>query len=293
MPATPVTALVPAWNAEPFIKATLDSLAAQDYPSLRVVISVDVSTDGTAEVCEAYAARDPRFRVIRQRVRQGWVGNVNALLREVREGYCMFAFHDDLLDPPLVRELAARLDANPRAVLAFSDMDTIDQAGVCKQQVYDALDGMADPVERGRRILHRRGCWWVPYRGLFRASVGREIGGLRKHLAGEFSADWPWMLHLAVRGEFIRVPSTWVHKRYMRSSLSRTWAYSSPQWIAVTLSCFRELLRARVPLRIKRALLPELGACLWAVVRHMIMHHADRLRRRITASGRLSSASGG
>ncbi|HMP76601.1 MAG TPA: glycosyltransferase family 2 protein [Kiritimatiellia bacterium] len=282
MSATRVTALVPAWNAEPFIEATLDSLARQDHANLRVVISVDVSTDRTAEVCAAFAARDSRFSVIRQATRRGWVGNVNALLREVNDGYCFFAFHDDLLDPPYVRELAARLDANPGAVVAFSDMDTLDRAGVRKTQVYEVLEGVIDPVERARRLLLKQGFWWVPHRGLFRVSVGREIGGLKKHLAGEFSADWPWMLHLALRGEFVRVPEVWVHKRYMKFSLSRTWKFSSPQAIAVILSCFREVLRARVPWPVKRAVLPVVFDRLGAAIRHMAMYRADQLRRWLT-----------
>ena len=275
-----VTALVPAWNAEPFIGATLDSLARQDHPDFRVLISVDLSTDRSAEVCAAFAARDPRFRVIRQTTRRGWVGNVNALLREVNDGYCFFAFHDDLLDPPYARELAARLDANPRAVVAFSDMDTLDEAGARKTQVYAVLEGVSDPVERGRRVIAKQGFWWVPHRGLFRAAVGREIGGLKKHLAGEFSADWPWLLHLALRGEFVRVPEVWVHKRYMKFSLSRTWNFSSPQNLAVLLSCTREVVRAHVPVRVKGALLPLLAARFVDTLRHMVMHRADQLRRR-------------
>lgn len=255
-----VTALVPAWNAEAFIAATLESLAAQDYPALRVLISVDASTDRTAEVCEAVAARDARFRVLRQVARLGWVGNVNALLAQVETPYCFFAFHDDLLDADYVRSLARLLEADGAAVVAFSDMDTADEAGALKVQRYTVLEGVADPVERARRILAKTGAWWAPHRGLFRADVGREIGGLRRHLAGEFSADWPWLLHLALRGAFVREPRTLCHKRYMKRSLSREWGYTSAQNLAVTLSCIREVLRARVPVRVKAALLPRLAA---------------------------------
>lgn len=255
-----VTALVPAWNAEAFIASTLDSLAAQDYPALRVLISVDASTDRTAEVCERYAVRDARFRVLRQGVRLGWVGNVNALLAQAETPYGFFAFHDDLLDADYVSSLARLLEADHGAVVAFSDMDTADEAGELKVQRYTALAGVADPVERARRILEKAGAWWAPHRGLFRVQVAREIGGLRRHLAGEFSADWPWLLHLALRGSFVREPRTLCHKRYMMRSLSREWGYTSVQNLAVTLSCLREVLRARVPVRVKVALLPGLAA---------------------------------
>ena len=44
-------ALLPARNAESFIEPVLESLAAQTYPNLEVLISDDASTDRTAEIC--------------------------------------------------------------------------------------------------------------------------------------------------------------------------------------------------------------------------------------------------
>lgn len=61
-----VTALLPAWQAADFIQATLDSLSAQTYTNFRVIVSVDVCEDGTREICEAHAAKDPRFHVVQQ-----------------------------------------------------------------------------------------------------------------------------------------------------------------------------------------------------------------------------------
>ncbi|HWS75639.1 MAG TPA: glycosyltransferase family A protein, partial [Quisquiliibacterium sp.] len=117
-----MTALLPAWNAAQFIQPTLDCLSAQTHPGLRVIVSVDLCEDGTAEICEAHAARDARFRVVRQERRLGYVGNCNALLALADSEHALFAFHDDLLAPAYVARLSAALDASPGAVLAFSEM---------------------------------------------------------------------------------------------------------------------------------------------------------------------------
>ena len=90
-----VVALVPAWRSAAFIQETLDSLGAQTYPNLHVLISDDASPDNTAEICEAFAARRANTRVIRQAKNLGWIGNVNALLREAAGDYFFFAFHDE------------------------------------------------------------------------------------------------------------------------------------------------------------------------------------------------------
>jgi glycosyltransferase involved in cell wall biosynthesis len=84
-------ALLPAWRAERFIESTLEALAAQTYGNLHILISDDASPDSTAELCEAFAVRTPRTRVIRQTRNLGWVGNSNALLQAAQRDYYFFA----------------------------------------------------------------------------------------------------------------------------------------------------------------------------------------------------------
>jgi glycosyltransferase involved in cell wall biosynthesis len=203
-----VVACVPAWNAGEFIAETLDSIAAQTYNNLRVLISVDLSTDDTAEICTAYAKKDERFAVVCQSKRLGWVANSNYLLARADSKYCFFAFHDDALEPTYAEKLVDRLEKNEQSVLAFSDMDLLNEGRLDKHS-YDLLDAKSSAVERVILLARRgqsAGTWWVPLRGVFRTQIGQRIGGLRTNLAGEYSADWPWLMHLALYGEFIRVP---------------------------------------------------------------------------------------
>lgn len=265
-------ACVPAWNAARFIDATLESLAAQSYANLQILISVDLSTDDTAQRCEDFAHGDPRFRIIRQTQRHGWVGNVNALLREARGDLCCFAFHDDLLDPQYFTRLVAALDAHPAAILAYTDMDTIHQDGSVEICQYTGLDGATGRLQRGQRIIQREGDWWTPHRGLFRLSAAKQIGGLKRHLGGEFSADWPWLLNLALLGEFVRVPESLCHKRYMEKSLSRAWRYGTRDWLWVTLSAACEVSRATLTMKERIILWRELLSSLWRFYRKQLAY---------------------
>ncbi len=72
-----VVALVPAWQAAAFVEATLDCLAAQSWPNLEVLISVETSDDATPEIVNGYAERHANFRVVIQPERLGWIGNTN------------------------------------------------------------------------------------------------------------------------------------------------------------------------------------------------------------------------
>lgn len=281
-----VVALVPTWNASSFVAATLDALAEQTYTNLEILISDDASSDGTATVCEGYASRDRRFRVVRQRRNLGWTGNVNALLQEARGDYLVFAFQDDLLAPTYVERCVAELERNPGAVMAFSDIALVHRDGSRESLSYTALDGVAGRFQRAWRVARLRGSWWIPNRGVFRARAASEIGGLRRHRAGEFSADWPWLLQMSLLGEFVRVPEQLCTKIYRPGSLSQSWDFSAPAWSAVALSAMGAVQRAEVPAREKLALQSVLAAFVGRRLQRAAQASLQRrLRRPATVTG--------
>jgi glycosyltransferase involved in cell wall biosynthesis len=62
-----VSVVIPAYNAEGTLGATLDSLLAQTSREWEAVVVDDGSRDATAKVAEESAARDERIRLIRQK----------------------------------------------------------------------------------------------------------------------------------------------------------------------------------------------------------------------------------
>jgi hypothetical protein len=136
------------------------------------------------------------------------------------------------------------LQRNSGAVLAFSDIEAIHPDGRREARVYSQLDGVRSPIERVRRLLAQSAYWSTPYRGVFRAAAVARIGGLRRHAAGEISADWPWLVHLAVLGEFVRIPECLLIKNYRADSVTRSWTFRLRSWLAVAGSCAREIRRS-------------------------------------------------
>jgi len=243
---------MPAWNAESFIAPVLDSWAKQTYPNLQVLISDDASTDRTAEICADFAARHANFELLRQPRRLGWVGNTNALLRQAGGAYFLFAAHDDSPMATYVERLLDLLESNPQAVLSFSDLQwrlSTDSSASPNLYVYRDLEGVSNRLERGLRAARRAGIppsylVTVAYRGLFRASAARQVGGLHRHMAGEYGADWPWLLHLSLLGEFVRIPEALIEKVYRPTSLSMRWKGTAWQHIGVAGACLRVTVNA-------------------------------------------------
>lgn len=253
-PASSVAALLPAWQAAEFIQPTLDCLSAQTHGNFGVTVSVDLCDDQTHAICEAHAARDPRFRVVRQAQRLGYVGNCNFLLGQAQADYALLAFHDDILAPAYIAQLAALLDARPEVVLGYTDLELTRVDGRQERWEFSALEGKPLPVQRGGIMMSGASGWWVPNRGLFRLAAARRIQGLKTHRAGEFSADWPWLFHMSLLGEFARLPQTLVRKFYKPGSLSRSWEFSKRQKFEVLAAIMRELWMSELTTEDKLAL---------------------------------------
>lgn len=62
-----VSLIIPVYNVEAYLRECLDSVINQSYSNLEIIIVNDGSTDGSLNVCEEYAAKDERIRVISQK----------------------------------------------------------------------------------------------------------------------------------------------------------------------------------------------------------------------------------
>lgn len=59
-----VSVIVPIYNVEPYLRRCIDSLLGQTYPYLEIILVNDGSPDNCGSICDEYAAKDSRIRVI-------------------------------------------------------------------------------------------------------------------------------------------------------------------------------------------------------------------------------------
>jgi glycosyltransferase involved in cell wall biosynthesis len=232
-----VSVLVASYNSAVTIERTLRSLAAQKFTDFQCLVSDDNSSDNTLALADAFSSRDSRFRILPNQENLGWIGNVNRLLAMVDTEFFMIMPHDDVLAPRYLEALVEGLNQNPEAIVSFSDMEYFYLDGRREILSYelDVRNGLEK--KRSIRMLRSRGHWWIPYRGLVRTGYCGSGIRLRRNLAGEAIADFPWVLDLAMRGEFVRVPEILYTKYVYYNSLSHNWAYNTRQHVAVLLSC--------------------------------------------------------
>ena len=217
-----VTALVPCFNAAEFISRTLDSLATQTWPNIEILIGDDCSSDDTVHIVSEFARGRDNVRLVRRDQNMGWLRNSNDLMAQAKGELMFFAFHDDIVAPDYVEKLVEALRANPQAVLSYSDMLLTELDGRRCVLTLDGLSGLRSSLARGF-LMAREHNAWVPNRGLFRAWVFDRIGGIKPNDQGEVSADWVWLLHMSLLGEFVRVPEVLCYKFMKKGSLSKRW----------------------------------------------------------------------
>jgi len=209
--ATPrVSVVIPVWNGERTIAATLDSVLAQTVRDIEVLVIDDGSTDGTAAIVSKSA--DSRVALHRFENR-GLAASRNRGMRLARGEFIAFVDADDLWRPErLARQLEA-LDAAPTAALAYSFTDCIDEGGT--------VVGPGSYIVAEGRVYERLLVWNFLDNGssmIARRDALLASGGFDETLPA--AEDWDLWLRIAWHHEFACVPHADVLYRLSPGAMS-------------------------------------------------------------------------
>ena len=121
-----VSIVVPSFNQGRFIARTLDSILAQDYRPLEIVVMDGGSTDDTVDVLKAYAARHPEIRWWSEKDR-GVAHAVNKGLQAARGVIAGIQSSDDVYYDGAIRLAVETFQARPELGLVYGDSGAIDE----------------------------------------------------------------------------------------------------------------------------------------------------------------------
>lgn len=106
-----ISVVIPIYKVEPYLRQCLDSILGQTLRDLEVIAVDDGSPDGCGAICEEYAARDSRVRVI-HKPNGGLVSAWTAGAAASTAPYIGFVDGDDWLDPSFYQDLYDALTAS-------------------------------------------------------------------------------------------------------------------------------------------------------------------------------------
>ena len=96
-----VSVIMPVYNVEAYLSEALDSVINQSYDNLEIIVVDDGSTDGSGKICDEYAEKDERIRLIHQK-NSGVSSTRNAALDAATGDFVIFIDSDDAYDPDYV-----------------------------------------------------------------------------------------------------------------------------------------------------------------------------------------------
>lgn len=100
-----ISIIIPVWNVDQYLRKCLDSVLAQTYKNIEVILIDDESPDLCPLICDEYAEKDPRVKVVHQK--NGGVCNARNTAMKIAKGeYLGFVDPDDWIREDMFEYLA-------------------------------------------------------------------------------------------------------------------------------------------------------------------------------------------
>ncbi|MBW4603103.1 MAG: glycosyltransferase family 2 protein [Calothrix sp. FI2-JRJ7] len=219
-----VSVIIPAYNAETFIKRTLDSILSQTYTNIEVLVVDDGSLDGTADILKSFVQKDSRVKLLQQSNR-GVAAARNLAIEKSSGEYIAPIDADDIWYPQkLEKQVQCLLEADPSVGLVYAWSVNIDEDDIIYEipdteyhRDFYSAEGTVYPLLVYTNFI---GCASVP---LIRRSCFEKVGGynckLKAHNA-QGCEDWDICLRIAEHYKFRVVQEFLIGYRRVRGSMS-------------------------------------------------------------------------
>ena len=121
-----ISVIVPVYNVEKYLEECVESVLAQTYTDIEIILVDDGATDSSGQICDRYAEKDERVRVIHQE-NQGLSGARNTGLANAKGEYVYFLDSDDWILPEALGELYKRAGKEKADVVFFEALSFEDE----------------------------------------------------------------------------------------------------------------------------------------------------------------------
>lgn len=181
-----VSVIIPTYNRAGLLKLAIDSVLAQTYPHIELIVVDDGSTDDTPRMLEAYG---DRIVVVRKANRGGTAAR-NSGIEVARGEYFNFMDHDDLMAPAKIEKQVAIMHARPEVGLVHCGFYRIDRDG-------NPIDKVNFLPEGDVRPALVQGCFLWSGAPLIRREVIERVGTFDVNV---WSSDADLWLRIAIAG---------------------------------------------------------------------------------------------
>lgn len=214
--------IVPVYNVEPYLPKCIESVLEQSYSALELILIDDGSTDQSGLICDAFAQKDGRVRVIHQD-NAGLSMARNKGMDCATGDYLIFLDSDDYWhDDQVLDKIALRLKRNGADVLSFNYVKFTDEA--FEKPYFGTKESMPLDMPKEKTFTYQvendlwLACAWNKV--IKRALFADGTLSFRPKITSE---DIDWCLRLALQADrFDFLADVVVCYRQRRTSISKS-----------------------------------------------------------------------
>lgn len=211
-----VSIIVPVYQVESYIRQCVDSILAQTFADFELILVDDGSKDMSGQICDAYAAKDARVKVIHKE--NGGLSDArNRGMDQMTGNYFMFVDSDDYIAPTMVESLYKSILNEHADIAACNYLNFFEN-----DREKDFATSIQSEILTGAEIFYNRknernyGIWTVAWNKLYKKE---RFGNIRfrfgKYHEDEFWANDIYRMHIKV----ITIPECLYYYRQRSDSI--------------------------------------------------------------------------
>lgn len=204
-----ISVIMPTYNADKYLRESIESILGQTYTDFEFIIINDGSTDQTKQIIESY--QDPRIRLINHNYNQGLVKSLNQGIKLARGQFIARMDADDIASPA-------------RFQIQLDYMNSDPQVGVCGSWI--KVFGSQNYLWR-TPITHER----ITTKLLFESSIAHPTVMIRKSVfdkyelsydqAYEYAEDYALWVEMAKHSQLANIPKVLLKYRQHSTQVSK------------------------------------------------------------------------
>lgn len=210
-----VSVLMTIYNAEPYLRAAIDSLIGQTFPDWELIAVENGSTDESMSILKDYS--DPRVRAFPLEKNIGRTPALRLAFDQARGDYIAVLDADDISSPDRLARQVEFLDQHPDVALVASWAQLINEHG----KVFDVFEPPANQEE-----LQDCLGWTNPIvhsSAMYRRQLAQEVGGYPENIV--WGQDLGLTLALARRAKIAMMADYLCQVRMLSASMTRSRKY--------------------------------------------------------------------
>lgn len=269
-----ISVIVPVYKVENYLDKCIRSLVDQTYENLEIILVDDGSPDRCGEICDTWAAKDSRIRVIHKK--NGGLSDArNAGMAVATGKYMGFIDSDDYIAPDMYRLLLERMTADGSDIAACG-VEMVFEDGTPSRMLTPSGDRILDNRQAMSAIIRedllKQPVWYK----LYKTELIRDI----PFAVGKYHEDVFWSWQAVVRAEQVSVFDTPCYYYLQRSGSIMGKGFGLTRLDVLEGKCLRQnYLESHMPAMAAHGRIDLLFVCLY--IGQMAMLHLGQEERQI------------